>query len=215
MKLTELTLLALQTAFMQKDLTTQGMCQAVQGHLRELATSTYSILMYQSLNTLGDTEFAHNLVDELAWQFHCDWYDKSAPIETKVALVKQSIKMHQTKGTPQAVIDLLNTAFPSDTILLEWFDYDGEPFHFKIMTSSLENELAFRKALSTVKNARSVLDSIDVWSTVFNYARNNITRGLEVHYKPSHIVGEGLLQYTFQNGETYALGDETLAFITN
>jgi P2-related tail formation protein len=123
--------------------------------------------------------------------------------------------MHQTKGTPQAVIDLLNTAFPSDTILLEWFDYDGEPFHFKIMTSSLENELAFRKALSTVKNARSVLDSIDVWSTVFNYARNNITRGLEVHYKPSHIVGEGLLQYTFQNGETYALGDETLAFITN
>ena len=192
MKLTDLVLLSLQTAFMQKDLTTQGFCAGLQGELRQAAFDTYKLLMYSNLDSLQDTEFGHSIVDELAWQFHCDYYDKSADIQTKKNLVKQSIKIHRTKGTPQAVIDLLRTAFPSDTILLEWFDYGGEPFHFKILTSAFEgyDEEKFLQALNSVKNARSYLEGgkVDIFKSIFHYALNNIKVNAEYTYEPSQIV---------------------------
>lgn len=204
MKLTELTLLGLQTAYMQRDLTTQGFCAGLQDELKNCAIDTYNILMYQALTTVGDTKFGNELVDELAWQFHVDYYDKTADFEVRRKLVKQSILIHKKKGTPQAVLDLLNTAFPSDTILLEWFDYGGEPYHFKVITSSLDDvdKAAFIKALDSVKNERSYLESIEVFSMVMNYAINKIKLNLEIEYKTNVVsVGE-FVPYTFQNGET-------------
>ena len=192
MKLTDLVLLSLQTAFMQKDLTTKGFCAGLQGKLREAAFDTYKLLMYSNLDSLQDTEFGHSIVDELAWQFHCDYYDKTANIETKKNLVKQSIRIHRTKGTPQAVLDLLKTAFPADTILLEWFEYGGEPYQFKIITSGYDgyDKEKFMQALNSVKNARSYLvgGEVDIYTTVFHYALNNIKIYSEYSYTPSQIV---------------------------
>ena len=215
MKLTDLSLLALQTAFMQRDLTTKGFCAGLNGELQDLATKTYNILMFQALNTVGDTEFGNELVDELAWQFHVDYYDKTADFEVKRNLVKQSIRIHQKKGTPQAVMDLLNTAFPSDTLLLEWFDYNGKPYHFRVVTSSLDgiDKNAFIKALNTIKNARSYLDGLDVFTTVINYALSNIQRHLEIEYNTNQIVSVGEFEpYTFENGETLSFGDDEYGF---
>ena len=191
MKLTDLTLLALQTAFMQKDLTTQGFCAGLQGELRDAAMNAYRLLIYSNLDNLKDDDFGHSLADELAWQFHVDYYDKAADIETKKRLVKQSIKIHRTKGTPQAVMDLLQTAFPSDAVLLEWFDYGGEPYHFKIVTSAFDGYdlTKFLTALDSVKNARSYLDEVSVFKNIFAYATNNIKAVSSYTYEPSEIVG--------------------------
>lgn len=217
MKLTDLVLLSLQTAFMQRDLTTQGICAGVGGQLRESAESTYNILMYQALTTMQESPFAHELVDELAWQFHADYYDTTADFEVKKALVRQSIRIHQKKGTPQAVIDLLTTAFPTDTLLLEWFDYGGRPYHFKIITSDLSevDKDKFVKALNTVKNARSYLEAIDVFTVVMNYAVSNIRRGLTIEYTPNEVVSVGdVVAYEFPNGDVLTFGgeDESQAF---
>lgn len=221
MKLTDLVLLSLQTAFMQKDLTTQGFCAGLQGKLREAAFDTYKLLMYSNLDSLQDTDFGHSLVDELAWQFHVDYYDKSADIQTKKNLVKQSIRIHRTKGTPQAVLDLLSTAFPADTILLEWFDYGGEPYHFKIITSGFDgyDKEKFLQALNSVKNARSYLDNeqIDIYKTVIHYALNNIKVNAEYNYIPSQIVAPSeplVLAFGDEdNYEIYAAGDgDTIGF---
>lgn len=213
MKLTDLVLLSLQTAFMQKDLTTQGFCAGLQGELRKAAFDTYKLLMYSNIDSLPDNDFGHSLIDELAWQFHCDYYDKTADIKTKRNLVKQSIKIHRTKGTPQAVTDLLQTAFPSDAILLEWFDYGGEPYHFKIITSEFEgyDEEKFLKALNSVKNARSYLDGVDIFKTVLHYAVNNIKVNAEYTYAPSQIVAPSeplILAFgTEDNYQIYTTGD--------
>lgn len=215
MKLTELSLIALQTAFMQRDLTTQGMCAGVQGELQKLAEKTYNLLMYQALDTLEGTALANDLVDELAWQFHVDYYDKTLPYARKKELVKLSIRIHQKKGTPQAILDLLNTAFPSDTLLLEWFEYNGDPYHFKIVTSSLDDveRTSFLKALNSVKNARSYLDELSVFTAVMNYAKSNITRQLEISYTMSNVVSVGeAVPYTFENGDPLELGGDTYSF---
>ena len=190
MKITDVVLLALQTAFMQRDLTTQGFCAGLQGELRDAALNTYKLLMYSNIDSLQDTEFGNSLIDELAWQFHTDYYDKNADIETKKNLVKSSLKIHKTKGTPQAVIDLLRTAFPSDAVLLEWFEYGGEPYHFKIVTSQFEgyDEKAFLKALNSVKNTRSYLDGINAYKTILNYALSNIKTTASYEYAPSQVI---------------------------
>lgn len=191
MKLTDLALLSLQTAFMQRDLTTQGFCAGLQGELRDAALNAYRLLIYSSLYNLKDDDFGHSLADELAWQFHVDYYDKTADIETKKRLVKQSIKIHRAKGTPQAVLDLLQTAFPSDAVLLEWFDYGGEPYHFKIVTSEFEgyDSAEFLKALESVKNARSYLDGVTVFKNIFAYIKSNIEAVTSYTYEPSGIIG--------------------------
>ena len=191
MKLTDLALLSLQTAFMQKDLTTQGYCAGLQGELRDAAVNAYRLLMYSNIDSLKDDDFGHSLADELAWQFHVDYYDQKADIETKKKLVKQSIKIHRKKGTPQAVIDLLQTAFPTEAVLLEWFEYGGEPYHFRIIVSEFEDVdvSEFLKALDTVKNARSYLDELRMFKVIFGYAQNNINATTSYTYAPKAIVG--------------------------
>lgn len=206
MKLTELALISLQTAFMQRDLTTRGMCEAVQGNLSNSIASVYNIMMYQMLNTATDTKFANELIDELAWQFHTDYYDKSADFEVKKALVKQSIKLHQKKGTPQAVIDLIRTAFPTDVYLLEWFNYGGKPYHFKLVTSQLptvEEEAKIRKALLSVKNARSYLEFIELFKTMISNAKSKIDKSKVIEYKANVGFFKG---YGFETDELYAIG---------
>lgn len=214
MKLTELTLLALQTAYMQKDPTTQALCSALDGELKNTIEGIYNILIYQSLNSLGDTPFAHQLIDELAWQFHCDYYDADVDIETKKAVVKQSIKIHQKKGTPQAVIDLLQTAFPSHTELYEWYQYGGEPYHFKILTSTLNNvEIGkFLKALNSVKNARSYCDGIQLYEAIESavVSKAEITSTLE-YFMRVGVFGA----YAFGDGAMLAFGIEEREYSFN
>lgn len=207
MKLTELTMLALQTAYMQKDPTTQALCTALDGELKKTIEGLYNILIYQSLNSLQDTPFAHQLMDELAWQFHCDYYDPNADIKTKRAVVKQSIKIHQKKGTPQAVIDLMETAFPSTTYLYEWFQYGGKPYHFKILTSSL-NEVSldkFFKALNTVKNARSYCDGVELFQSVESKVVSKSESASRIEY--SMLVGI-FNAYAFEDGATLVFGTD-------
>lgn len=185
---------------MQKDPTTQALCTALDGELKNTIEGIYNILIYSSLNTLGDTPFAHQLLDELAWQFHCDYYDADDDIEYKKAVVKNSIKIHQTKGTPQAVIDLLEAAFPSNTQLYEWWQYGGEPYHFKILTSTLNgvNMEKFLKALNSVKNARSFCDGVQLFEKIESAI---VSRGeIKSTINYSMLVGDF---------ESYVLGDGT------
>lgn len=233
MKLTELTLLALQTAFMQKDPTTQAICGALDGELRDTALKAYGLLMYQALAPskgspfydekkdkgfafkLNDTPFGNELLDELAWQFHTDFYDKSLNFHRRKELVRQSIKFHRTKGTPQAVIDILKTSFPSDTQLLEWFQYGGDPYHFKIITSSAlsVNMDAFMRALSTVKNVRSRLEAIEFYEAIICNAVNIFENNRSIEYT---AVPVGIFDtYVFGNDEAFAFGiaEKTYNFI--
>lgn len=104
-------------------------------------------------------------VDELAWEYHVDFYDPTLPIEQKRELVKYAIPWHRRKGTPSAVEELIATVFGSGQVV-EWFEYDGRPYRFKVVTSdpAATNERAqeFIKAINSVKNTRSWLDKVEI-----------------------------------------------------
>lgn len=104
-----------------------------------------------------------DVLDHVAYFFHVDFYDRSLDIETKRRLIKESVYIHQVKGTPAAVEILIETLF-DEGVVEEWFDYGGSPYRFRVVTSnqSVTQERAeeFIRALNTVKNARSHLDNV-------------------------------------------------------
>lgn len=121
-----------------------------------------------------------DVLDHVAYFFHVDFYNQSLDIETKRKLIKESVYIHQIKGTPAAVEILIETLFDEGTVE-EWFEYDGLPYRFRVVTSnqSVTQERAeeFVRALNTVKNTRSHLDSV----IILNSEKMNLYWGGFVH----------------------------------
>jgi phage tail P2-like protein len=158
MELKTLNLLDLQSTHMKQDRTTIALCETLNPHFLQLADEVKSCLILSRIHELDDVA-----LDELAWQLHIDWYDANVDIETKRKIIKGAVVVHRFKGTPFAVEEVINTYF-GDGEIEEWFQYGGEPYMFRVITSnaSITGELAnqFTKAISSVKNVRSHLEQI-------------------------------------------------------
>lgn len=158
LNLKDVDLLSLQTTHMKKDPTTQALCAALTPQFQQLAEEVKLCLIYSRV-----AELDHVALDELAWQMHIDWYDKTLDINKKRQLVKKASEVHRYRGTPYAVEEVIKTYF-GDGYIQEWFEYGGEPYMFKVITSnpSVTGEQAqqFINVLNSVKNIRSHLEEI-------------------------------------------------------
>lgn len=110
-------------------------------------------------------ELDHVMLDSLAVQYDTPFYEQSLPIERKRELIKNTINWHKKKGTVSAVEEIARTIC-KDSEVREWFDYDGNPYMFKIETSEyIMNEKIYdelRRVVDSVKNIRSRLETINV-----------------------------------------------------
>jgi phage tail P2-like protein len=114
--------------------------------------------------TIADIKNASSdIVDHIAIESHADFYDSNLDIDIRRALAEKAIELHMNKGTPSAVENLITTLFDEGEVV-EWYEYDGEPYTFRVITNNtaVTNELAaeFIRALDSVKNKRSWLDSV-------------------------------------------------------
>lgn len=104
-------------------------------------------------------------LDECAWEENVLWFDYGADIETKRNTIRGAQEYYAHIGTPEAVNRILESVFGEGSIE-EWFEYGGEPYHYKVITSNDkalgENLPKFHKLLESVANTRSVLDSITI-----------------------------------------------------
>lgn len=71
------------------------------------------------------------VLDILARDFKVDWWDADYSLEEKRRTLKSSWRVHKTLGTKAAVETAISAIYPRTTVL-EWFEYDGEPYHFKL-----------------------------------------------------------------------------------
>lgn len=110
-------------------------------------------------------EIPESMLDVVAAEKHVDFYNSTLPAEQKRQLIARSDFFHQRKGTPAAVEELITILFGEGKVV-EWYEYGGEPYHFKVVTNnrSVTNELAqqFIKAVDSVKNKRSVLEKVEI-----------------------------------------------------
>ena len=116
-------------------------------------------------------ELPEEIVDELAWQYHVDFYDYSADIEKKRALVRQAIAWHKRKGTPAAVEEVCTAVFQTARVFENW-EYGGEPYHFQVrlIEEAVPDEKVIdnlQRAIQQTKNTRSWLDGLSFYRELF------------------------------------------------
>jgi len=131
-----------------------------------------------------------DLIDLLAWQMHVDFYDNTLPIDVRRNLVKNSIKWHRIKGTPQAVIDVATSVF-GRTKLTEWFEYGAEPYYFKLdvnvteQGASPENIKKIETLVNAYKNKRSWIEVINIF----------FSTQCSIYFGATSITGEQIVTY--------------------
>lgn len=104
-------------------------------------------------------------LDEMAWELGC-LYDYQADVKAKRRWIQDAMPLFSSYGTPQAIYNFLKGYF-DNVELEEFWEYGGEPYHFRVIVSgdwSEKNAAWTRKAIETAKNMRSVLDELSVGS---------------------------------------------------
>lgn len=161
-ELTDYNLASIIPHSLQRDPFIVALCNSIEKELKEAYNEARILFNLSDINKLPE-----GILDFLAYDQHIDFYDVTLPIEQKRELIKQSIPWHRKKGTPSAVEGLISTLFDRGRVE-EWFDYGGEPYHFRIITTnrSITNERAteFIRALDSVKNKRSWLEAVIIES---------------------------------------------------
>lgn len=125
----------------------------------DIKQKTEMVLLLPKLKELPDS-----ILNELAYQFHVDFYREYFDHDTKVKLIESSITTHKIKGTPYAVEKICTDIFKSAKVVENW-EYGGEPYHFKVSfikeaITDVSKIDSLMEAISSTKNVRSWCDEI-------------------------------------------------------
>ena len=102
--------------------------------------------------------------DYLAMAVRAPYYKSEYADGQKLALIKTAILTRKYAGTIKAIEELLSNTFITATFV-PWYEYNGQPYHFKIVTGENPTEDAksfFEKMLKEVKAARSIIDGVEI-----------------------------------------------------
>ena len=133
---------------------------SLEEQLSKLASAAREVMHLPRLDELDE-----QMVELLSNQFHVDFYDPKLSLEDKRDLVRDAISWHKRKGTASAVEEVAKKVY-RDARVVEWFEYGGEPYFFRILQDiSLDDEDTgkdmldrLRSAVAESKNARSWLE---------------------------------------------------------
>lgn len=106
-------------------------------------------------------ELPEKVLDILAADLKIQWYEVDAPILNKRQAIRECVLVHKYKGTKYAVETALKSVYENAKVI-EWNQYNGLPFHFKIYIWDSGSDEEKRKRvfakINYYKNARSVLE---------------------------------------------------------
>lgn len=113
------------------------------------------------LDTWGNVEAMPEWrLDEMAWEYNIP-YDYTADVAIKREWIRNVYELSRLYGTPEGIAQYMGGYF-DETTLEEAQEYGGDPFHFRVLFSGSwtpEKVTWATRAINTVKNVRSVLDS--------------------------------------------------------
>jgi len=161
----DVTLLELLPENLRSDPDIIAASQAVDSEFQALASSIKNCL------TIADVDNASSdVVDNLAGEMQVDFYDQTLSLPIRRALVKNGYIYKYQKGTAYVVKQIVEDA-GLDATVKEWFEYEGEPYYFKVTTETVISGTTVLAELvemiNAVKNVRSWLEAIIInrtWS---------------------------------------------------
>lgn len=160
MDINNMDFIKLLPAFMRNDNANNGLANATNELTELLAKKAATGNTWNQLDNMTEPE-----LDLLAEELNITWYDKSAALEVKRQIIKDSDIVHSKLGTNWAVLRVIETYFGEGEII-DWYYYEGEPYHFKVQTvnQTILNTKAdaFIRILNAIKRESAILDSIEV-----------------------------------------------------
>lgn len=107
----------------------------------------------------------------LAYALKVDFYSDNLSEQEKRNLISSSITLRRHKGTKYAIERILEQ-FNLTASVSEWFEYSGQPYHFKVDIESIgvaysaQELLTIEKYINSYKNVRSWIESINVAASI-------------------------------------------------
>lgn len=130
--------------------------ECIAEELAKTVADTEMVKIFPAIDSLPEA-----VLDMLAYDLKVEWYEYNAPIKNKRTTIKECILVHKHKGTKFAVEAAVHSLYDRADVQ-EWFEYSGEPFHFRIKVygSSSGGVKTLGQKILYAKNLRSVLDSV-------------------------------------------------------
>lgn len=124
--LTRENLVATLPPALQKDPSAVALAEAMADLLARRRSEIEQLRIYPVIDRLDE-----QLLDILAYDFKVDWWDADYSLEEKRRTLKDSWRVHKLLGTKAAVEMAISAIYPRTTVL-EWWEYGGEPYHFRL-----------------------------------------------------------------------------------
>ena len=161
--------------------------------------------------TVNIDNVSEKIIDYLACEYRTPYYDETLDLKTKRNLVKSTMLTYQKIGTTNIIKEYLNT-LNEETDVAEWYDYDGQPYNFKIFLNISENREVEEKLLTDIKNkiekiknVRSSLEAIEILNSS-NYDKKlscSIAAGVQIETN----IGTAMINDDFGGTTFIALDD--------
>lgn len=108
-------------------------------------------------------ELPEDVLDALAYDMDVFWWKPDATLAQKRVGIKQALMSHRRLGTTQSVQDAINAYFGGGDVE-EWFEYNDDPFYFRIFGANVApgtaNYAAFLRTIDGVKRCSAVMSSV-------------------------------------------------------
>ena len=147
-------------AALSDDPKTQALGYAINKAMQRFLTYCQNTSIYATIDTLPD-----QILDLLAVELNTQYYDDSLNIDVKRNLIKNTLVWYMHTGTPASVTEAVEAVFGNGEIK-EWFEYGGEPYHFKIYTSNINSTDEMIQQITDIvrrmQNIRSHLEEVVV-----------------------------------------------------
>lgn len=143
---------------LSSQLETQAFAYALGRQVERLCAWADRARVYAEVGALSE-----EILDVLALELRTPAYDQSYSVEVKRALIEGTMTFYTSLGTPAAADRILEIIFSAGRIE-EWYEYSGEPHHFRAyieMTGqpvTQESLVSFRRILAGVKRLSSWWD---------------------------------------------------------
>jgi phage tail P2-like protein len=163
MEILEYDIQRLMPRFIREDKTGLALCQSIEAALNAFLSAAKDADDYLTDPALMPERF----LDEAAWD-NSVLYDYTASVEVKRRWIDDAIPMKRIYGTPEILEKYLLGVFDAYA-LDEWWEYDGDPYHFRITVGgdwTDEKRAWALTAVNIAKNARSIFDRLAIGSTV-------------------------------------------------
>lgn len=158
MKLEDVNLLEMLPSFMKEDKYDSLLATGMSNLFQQLSVDMQRVVIVGQTDYLNEAE-----LDQLAHDQNIFWYNYTGSITQKRQQIKEAPLVFSRLGTVWAVEKVMNQYF-DNTELEEWFDYNGDPHHFRFTTSDTNILRAdidtFLYILDKVKRRSQWLDAI-------------------------------------------------------